>query len=115
VTTEQRPPGRIRLVNEARYGCGRLGCSGRPVLCFETSESGVYYTIEVLDEPQRGKGADMTRNREIDLEDIGPAHVCAAEIPISDNGEILYWRCRCGARVTVEVLDQPSAGEEREP
>ena len=41
----------------------------------------------------------MTRNRDLRLEDLqGCNH--EPTIPISENGEILYWRCSCGARHT---------------
>jgi hypothetical protein len=37
----------------------------------------------------------MTRRRDLMLEDlIGCDH--KLELPITEDGEILYWRCRCG-------------------
>jgi hypothetical protein len=39
----------------------------------------------------------MTRNREIDCEDLlGCDHALA--IPISQDGEIVMWRCVCGEK-----------------
>lgn len=47
----------------------------------------------------------MTRNRELDLEDIIDCeHV--PEIPISENGEILYWLCRCGQEHEIPKKDK---------
>lgn len=40
----------------------------------------------------------MTKNREIRLEDITHCDH-SPELPISEDGEILYWICRCGRRV----------------
>lgn len=48
----------------------------------------------------------MTRNREIDCEDL---FYCQheLEIPISDGGEIIAWHCRCGeVKVPVGELDE---------
>lgn len=41
----------------------------------------------------------MTRRRDLMLEDLtGCNH--EPTIPISENGEVLYWRCTCGQRRT---------------
>jgi len=37
----------------------------------------------------------MTRNSDIRGEETCEHKL---EIPISENGDILYWRCRCGAK-----------------
>lgn len=53
----------------------------------------------------------MTRNREIRCEDLfGCDH--KAETPVAEDGEILYWLCRCGRRVMPDVpaIDAPKVG-----
>ncbi len=39
----------------------------------------------------------MTRNSDIDGKDLSECDH-TLEIPISENGDILYWRCQCGQR-----------------
>jgi hypothetical protein len=57
----------------------------------------------------------MTRNREIDCEDLfGCDH--EPEIAISDDsGEILFWRCRCGKVDTRANPGRGHAGEGNPP
>jgi hypothetical protein len=54
---------------------------------------------------------DMTRRRDLMCEDI---FECAhkPEIPISDNGEIMYWLCRCGKKIPLP--EYQGTGEEGE-
>lgn len=50
----------------------------------------------------------MTRRRDMMLEDLLE---CGHEltIPISENGEIISWRCDCGARV-VKAAEREKEG-----
>lgn len=51
----------------------------------------------------------MTRNRELDCEDLfGCSH--EPETPVmGDGGEIEYWVCRCGRRCkTEDVVEKPT-------
>lgn len=53
----------------------------------------------------------MTRNREIDCEDLrGCDH--SPEVPIiNDDGIIDHWRCRCGRRAIVRHAELQDGGE----
>lgn len=46
----------------------------------------------------------MTRNREIRLEDLTSCDH-RPELPVSDNGVILYWLCRCGKEIPIPKPD----------
>ncbi len=51
----------------------------------------------------------MTRNRELDCEDLfGCAH--EAETPVVDDGEIVYWLCRCGRKVELDTPEPRKEG-----
>jgi hypothetical protein len=53
----------------------------------------------------------MTRNRELDCEDLFECDH-APEVPISKDGEIVEWRCRCGRRVPApKRRDKDGKGE----
>lgn len=51
----------------------------------------------------------MTRNREIDLLDLIECDH-KPEVPVSEDGEILYWLCRCGRQVKAKI-HAPRGGE----
>jgi len=52
----------------------------------------------------------MTRSRDLYLRDIFECNH-EPETPITENGAILYWLCRCGQRVNVtESKEQKQEG-----
>jgi hypothetical protein len=54
----------------------------------------------------------MTRNSELYLEDIfGCKH--EPETPIIEQGEIIYWMCRCGLKIPIEELSKKSNKEKK--
>lgn len=52
----------------------------------------------------------MTRNREIDCLDLFECDH-SPETPISDEGEIVGWLCRCGKRVEPKPVSTEPKGE----
>ena len=55
----------------------------------------------------------MTRRREMMLEDLfGCDH--EPELAVSEGGQILYWRCRCGERTCKPAEQTPPTQRESE-
>jgi len=49
----------------------------------------------------------MTRRRDLMCEDLfGCDH--EPEIPVTDGGEIIYWRCRCGKKKWTPPTEEKS-------